>query len=318
MAPSKRDHDRPGDHRPLVSVVIPAYNAGAHIRAALESVAAQRGPFDIETIVVDDGSTDDTRLQIAGLPGVRLIAQANAGPSAARNRGILAARGDPIAFLDADDLWPQDRLGIQLDLLRTHPSAGLVFGDCRGFDRSGPEPSTQFQKQGLDSRFWGHPALVQDAYEKLFRLNYIPTGSVLARRDCLLGAGLFEASRRRVEDLDLWLRMALRCPFVYTRDVCQLKRLHPGNVSADLESMTLAYIDVVRTHARGHRRELKRRGIRIGPRMALELCLVGDKRERRGDRAGARRAYLAALAAKPSVRPLYYWIRTWMNRSIRT
>jgi glycosyltransferase involved in cell wall biosynthesis len=304
---------------PGVSVIVPAYNAGAHIRAALESIAAQRDAPAIEVIVVDDGSTDDTGEQVdafartaAGAVTVRLIAQANAGPSAARNRGIQASRADLIALLDADDLWPPERLHIQLALLAQHPQAGLVFGDCRGFAHDGQNPRTQFEEQGLDDAFWGGPVLVQDPYAKLIAVNYVPTGAVLARKDCLLAAGGFDESRRLVEDMDLWLRLALHGPFAYTRAVCQLKRTHAGNVSADAEAMTLAFIDVLQTQARQFPQELRRRGLRIAPRVAFEYALVGDQRERRGDRAGARRAYLAALRAHPSLRPAYYWARTWL------
>jgi glycosyltransferase involved in cell wall biosynthesis len=97
---------------PLISVVIPAYNAGEHLRETLASALGQQGPFTLDTIVVDDGSSDDTRAQVESMPGVRLIRQANAGPSAARNRGIAAARGELVALLDADDLWMPGKLAI--------------------------------------------------------------------------------------------------------------------------------------------------------------------------------------------------------------
>jgi glycosyltransferase involved in cell wall biosynthesis len=307
-----------------VSVVVPAYNAAAHIREALESIAAQQGAPALEVIVVDDGSTDDTREQVlafahaaAGSVALRLITQANAGPAAARNRGIRESSAELIAFLDADDLWPPERLRIQLALLEEYPHAGLVFGDCRGFSRDGPHPRTQFEKEGLDAAFWGGPVLVQDPYAKLFLDNYVPTGAVLARKACILDAGGFDESRRLVEDMDLWFRMALRCPFAYTRAVCELKRTHGGNISADAEGIALAYIEVLKTQAQQFPDELRRRGLRIAPWVAFEYCLAGDTRERRGDRPGARRAYLAALRAHPSLRPAYYWARTWLPRCPR-
>ena len=320
---------------PPISVIIPAYNAAAHIGEALASVAGQGGGFRLEVIVVDDGSTDATREQVAafalavgtglapapvagcrdggGPLQVRLIAQANAGPAAARNRGIRAAAGDLIGFLDADDCWPADRLRVQVPILAQFPRVGLVFGDCRGFDARGERALTQFEADGLDLGFWGAPVLVEDPYGKLLRNNFIPTGTVLARKDALLAVGLFDESRRLVEDLDLWLRLALHCPFAYTREVCELKRTHGANCSADRDAMALAYIEVLRDQARRAPGELRRRGLRIAPLIAFEYCLIGDRREGRGDRAGARGAYAAALRTRPSARPLYYWLRTWLR-----
>ena len=320
---------------PPISVIIPAYNAAAHIGEALASVAGQGGGFRLEVIVVDDGSTDATRGQVAAFarglaaagtsdPGqwrgdgrgalrVRLFTQANAGPAAARNRGIRAATGELIAFLDADDRWPADRLRVQVPILAQHPRVGLVFGDCRGFDARGERALTQFEADGLDLGFWGAPVLVEDPYGKLLRNNFIPTGAVLARKDALLAVGLFDESRRLVEDLDLWLRLALHCPFAYTRAVCELKRTHGANCSADRDAMALAYIEVLRDQARRFPGELRRRGLRIAPLIAFEYCLIGDRREGRGDRAGARGAYAAALWTRPSLRALYYWLRTWLH-----
>jgi len=320
---------------PPISVIIPAYNAAAHIGEALASVAGQGGGFRLEVIVVDDGSTDATRGQVAAFarglaaagtsdPGqwrgdgrgalrVRLFTQANAGPAAARNRGIRAATGELIAFLDADDRWPADRLRVQVPILAQHPRVGLVFGDCRGFDARGERALTQFEADGLDLGFWGAPVLVEDPYGKLLRNNFIPTGAVLARKDALLAAGLFDESRRLVEDLDLWLRLALHCPFAYTRAVCELKRTHGANCSADRDAMALAYIEVLRDQARRVPGALRRRGLRVAPLIAFEYCLIGDRHEGRGDRAGARRAYAAALRTRPSLRALYYWLRTWLR-----
>ena len=289
---------------PLISIVIPAYNAGAHIEAALRSIADQRGTFETEILVVDDGSTDDTRARAESFAGVRVITQTNAGPSAARNRGVAESSGDLIAFLDADDLWTPEKLQIQLRLLEAQPRAGLAFGDCRRFSGGGERPRTLFEEAGLDEAFWGGPDLVADPYAKLIALNFIPTGSVLLRRSCLEAAGGFDESMRRVEDLDLWLRLALLCPFAYTRHLCQLKREHRGNVSADREAMALAYLGLLAKQRRLYPQELGRRGIRLEPLEALEYRSLGTWREALGDRTGARRWYREALRSQPSWRTI--------------
>jgi glycosyltransferase involved in cell wall biosynthesis len=300
-----------------VSVVIPARNAGQFIGEALESVIRQQGPFSLEVIVVDDGSSDDTAASVEAFDGVRLVRQANAGPSAARNRGIAAARGDYIAFLDADDLWPPGKLAIQLELFRAHPQLGMVIGDCRIFDQRGPRSRTQFEQEGRDAEFFGGEPLIEDAYAKLFQGNYVPTGTVVVRRKCIEEAGLFDESRRYVEDWDLWVRIALRCRLGYTRKVCELKREHADGLSADGERMTLAFIDILAAHARAYPGELARRGLRIEPRIAFEYCLIGAARERRGDLRAARQRYMQALRTYPSLRPVYYWMRSWIPKGSR-
>jgi glycosyltransferase involved in cell wall biosynthesis len=298
---------------PVVSVVIPAYNAGGTIAEALDSVFAQRGPFELEVILVDDGSADDTVRVAAAFPRIRLIRQANAGPSAARNRGIREARGDYVAFLDADDRWTPDKLAVQMALFRDQPGLGMVIGDCRVYTDTGPRDQTQFQEGGFDRSYFGGEAIIADAYTKLFETNFIPTGTAVLRRDCLRKTGLFNESRRRVEDLDLWFRVALHCRIGFTPALCQLKRERAGGLSADAEGMTLAFIEVLAAQAREFPQELRRRGLRPEPRMCFEYCLIGDARERRGDLKTARSRYLQGFRTHPSLRPIYYWLRTWFR-----
>src|SRR5206468_2706683 len=111
-----------------VTVIIPVYNGASYIRDARASIAAQEYP-DLEVIVADDGSTDGTAA-IVDEPGfaTRVIHQPNAGPAAARNRGIEIATGDVFAFLDADDLWPAGKLAQQVDCLVRDPALDVVLG----------------------------------------------------------------------------------------------------------------------------------------------------------------------------------------------
>jgi len=130
---------------PLVSVVMPAYNAERHIGEALESVLAQTYA-PIEIVVVDDGSSDATAEAVRRFgPRVRFTAQTNAGAGAARNRGVAMASGRYIAFLDADDSWPPEKLARQVEILQQNPACDLVFGQVQQFydggaDLGGPEP----------------------------------------------------------------------------------------------------------------------------------------------------------------------------------
>jgi glycosyltransferase involved in cell wall biosynthesis len=112
-----------------VSVVIPTYNRASRLPAAIDSVLRQ-GVSDIEIIVVDDGSSDDTRAVVARYGNrVRYVYQANAGVGAARNAGIRLATGTFAAFLDSDDRWHDFKLSMQLALFDARPDVGLVFSD---------------------------------------------------------------------------------------------------------------------------------------------------------------------------------------------
>jgi glycosyltransferase involved in cell wall biosynthesis len=129
-----------------ISVIIPVYNGAAFLEEAVESIRRQKVPVG-EIVVVDDGSTDES-VAIASRLGsdIRILSQANAGPAAARNRGIEMARHDVIAFLDADDLWPDDKLELQLPLLLEDPSVDMVLGLLEYF-REDPERPGQRQTQ---------------------------------------------------------------------------------------------------------------------------------------------------------------------------
>src|SRR6266852_6361254 len=118
-----------GRSGPLVSVIIPAYNAERFIDETLESVFKQTHDH-LELILVDDGSTDGTGAQVRAYGDrVRFIRQVNAGAGAARNRGLEVATGDYIAFLDADDLWRPEKLEVQLEIAARNPESGLIACD---------------------------------------------------------------------------------------------------------------------------------------------------------------------------------------------
>lgn len=230
---------------PLVSVVIPAFNAQTYLADCLASVQAQRGEFGMEVFVVDDGSTDGTAGIAQRHPGVTLLRQPNRGPSAARNAGIEAAGGEFVAFLDADDLWPEGKLAAQLAVLQRHPEAGLVFGDCQQFNAERRWPQTEFEAAHLGGAAWGNDETVPDAYPRLLTNNFITTGSVVVRRSVLAGVGGFAEDLRLVEDLDLWLRIALRHRIAWSSHLCLLRRRHAANTSCDAEAMGLAYLNVL-------------------------------------------------------------------------
>ena len=117
---------------PLISVVIPTFNYGTYIAACLDSVIAQTYK-KLEIIVVDDGSTDDTASIVAAYPDVRYVYQENAGVSAARNKGLALAKGEYVAFIDADDYWAVDKLSKQIDFMEKNREYGIVFTSQQNF-----------------------------------------------------------------------------------------------------------------------------------------------------------------------------------------
>jgi alpha-1,6-rhamnosyltransferase len=170
--------------QPLVSVVMAAYNSAEFIGPALDSLFAQDWP-DFETIVVDDGSTDETAEIAESYDGVRCLRQENAGAAAARNAGIAAARGELVANFDSDDLLPPTRLRVQASYLLENPDAGCVFG----------------RQEWLNAPDW----LARDAVYG--DVDGIPLSSAMFRRRVLLDLGGYDSRFATGEDTDLLIRM---------------------------------------------------------------------------------------------------------------
>ena len=199
------------ESRPKISVIIPAYRVTEYIAEALDSVLAQTFT-DYEIVVVNDGCPDTAALESVLAPYLDKIVylkQENSGLAAARNTAIRAARGEFIALLDSDDAWEPDYLALQLAALEADPSAsvvypnGVVIGD-----------SPQAGRLLMDLSPSEGPA----DFEGIVRLRCQVVVSVLARREAVVRAGLFDPELRAVEDFDLWLRMALGGhKFIYHR-----------------------------------------------------------------------------------------------------
>lgn len=203
-----------------VSVVIPAYNAEAFVGPALESVLAQTLP-PLEILVIDDGSTDDTGARAAAIPGVRCIRQANAGVSAARNRGIEAARGRFVAFLDADDVWEPEKLATQLD--------GL--DDSRFAFSARIETTPRLQPLRVVTGGYDGP-LIEGL---LFHGNVVGTpSSVVAPVAAVRAVGGFDTRLSMCADWDLWIRMAIKLQGVHSARPLVRYRIHDGSMSANL------------------------------------------------------------------------------------
>jgi glycosyltransferase involved in cell wall biosynthesis len=275
--------------RPAVSVVIPVYNGAQWIGHALRSVFAQTYR-DFEVIVVDDGSTDDLEGALREWSDRIVFArQPNAGPAAARNRAIRLAKGDLIAFLDADDEWLPEKLALQVGYFDRYPQTGLLHTATIGDDFE--EPAGTF-------------APPVNVFCALFHTKFfIRTLTVMIPRAVLLETGGFDERREiYVEDWDLWLRIAARHPVGYLPRPLALHRLG-GHMSSDFEK-TFAGQALVVDKARGLCRFAC-----AAHRAAPDRCLserrhdlhwmLAYERFRRGHREDARLAFGQALAARP-------------------
>jgi len=223
---------------PRVSVLIPAYNAAWCIRRALDSVLAQ-DYRDFEVIVVDDGSRDSTAEILASYGAVvRVVSQPNGGLSSARNAGISAARGEYVAFLDADDWWLPAKLSRQVALMDARPA--LLF--C----------SATTRVQTLDARRladWRCGNGQGGTLECIFAVNAHVAGSgsaVLARRAAFARAGGFDESLRSLEDIDMWMRLAALGDYACIDEPLAVIEKSADSMSGNLDVMREAAIRVMR------------------------------------------------------------------------
>jgi glycosyltransferase involved in cell wall biosynthesis len=219
---------------PLVSVIIPCYNMAHWLGGAIDSVLAQDYP-NLEIIVVDDGSTDNTREVAVAFSQVKYLWRANGGPAAATNMGIENSRGTFIAFIDADDIWLRGKLHAQVKHLIANPDVGLTFTPIQCSDEFGKRLS----RNKLISR--------RPTFRQLLISCTIMPSTVVIRRTCLDTVGLFDPEIKGTDDWDMWLRIAccFRVTEVGRRPLC-IYRIHAAALHCDHESMLRMQIKVIR------------------------------------------------------------------------
>jgi glycosyltransferase involved in cell wall biosynthesis len=259
---------------PEVSVVVAAYNQAPWLGDAIASVRAQTFT-DWELIVVDDGSTDGTREVVARHEDdarIRCLSQPRAERAAARNRGIAAASGRLIAFLDADDLWLPEKLARQLAALDAQPEAGFCYTPARFVDAAGASLPLRKPKG----------TIAGDVFACLMRGNVIILASVVARRAALERVGGFDASLRvyGCEDWDLWLRLAREHPVAVVDEELTLYRRHAANTAWGqvLESALLVIDKWYADPATARRAGISRAAVRARHFWTNAAALPSDRR----------------------------------------
>jgi glycosyltransferase involved in cell wall biosynthesis len=230
-----------------VSVIIPNYNNAQYVAGAIQSVLAQSFA-DYDIIVVDDGSTDNSRQVVHSFGDkVRHIYQQNKGLGGARNAAILASEAEFIGLLDADDEWSPNFLEKMVALTSLFPSGAAYFCGAQGIDTQG---------NSLPQYFGGAPKSNStlrrgNLYARLLRLNYLIPSTFLVRRSIFEEVGLFEQNNRKMhgcEDWDLWLRMARTHDFVGTPSRLVRYRIHTNALSANPGKMQDAARAVIEAH----------------------------------------------------------------------
>lgn len=229
--------------QPLVSIIIPAYNAQDYIRATLESVAAQTYPY-FEAIIVDDASTDSTgeiALSFANDSRFRVIRrEVNGGVAAAQNDGVLAAQGEWIGLLGADDLWMPDKLAKQVEIIRAHSDAALIMGNGIEFNETGDIGPFYRER---------HKFPEGDVYLRVLGRNCFWASSVMVKKQDVLDAGLFRADLRAASDHDMWIKILRNGGMVRgVWDPIVRYRIHRASISRN-RSVVYACVVVMYTDA---------------------------------------------------------------------
>jgi glycosyltransferase involved in cell wall biosynthesis len=210
--------------RPRVSVVIATYNYARFLAESLQSVLSQTWS-NVEVLVVDDGSTDETPALMRRWQGdtrVSYIRQDHRGAAAAYNTGLVRASGDYLAVQGADDAWLPDKLARQLAGLEADPAIGLVYSDTTVVNSDGVPQRRHFYDTG-------RVPYVGKVLPMLLLDNFIPASSVLMRRSVLHSVGLHDETLEVCEDWDLWLRIAARFEFGYVDEPLVRIRRHGEN-----------------------------------------------------------------------------------------
>ena len=262
-------HSKCGTTSSLASVIIPAHNAERFIEPTLQSALRQTWN-NLEILVVDDGSTDKTRSMVEAValtdPRIRIFSVPNGGVASARNIGLARARGEFVAFLDADDLWHPKKIEMQIAALNAAPEAAASYGLLRYIDE-------------LDRIVENQSASGSSGYTLAHHLYTRPVGngsSLLVRRKIAVELGGYDSSwaARGIggsEDYDFELKIVARYPIAFIDSYLVGYRLYPGNMSSNHARMAYGLIATVEYHL-GRNPELPRWFVRKARGVALEYA----------------------------------------------
>ena len=214
-----------------LSVIIPSYNRAVFLREAIESVLSQTYPV-FEIIVVDDGSTDETKEVCASYPTVQYIYQNNQGVAAARNTGIYASKGEYLLFLDSDDCLLPKAVEIGLNCINAHPEVGFVFGSYifQSINPDGSYTTEEIYENQLEVATYATILAAE---------NKIQCACVIFRRVAVESVGEFDSTLVPMEDINFFLRVAQKYPIYFHNQIVSEYRYHGSNLSAKSAAMLI-------------------------------------------------------------------------------
>jgi glycosyltransferase involved in cell wall biosynthesis len=303
---------------PKISVLIPTYNSSQFLKEALDSVLADTSShFELDILVVDDGSTDDTpRIVRSYGDRVRFLPIPHTGcVGAVRNYGIRNSDAAYIAFLDHDDISLPGRLERQLALIQA-TNADLAVSDCLEFMPGSNVRRSFMEKNGLKKHLQAHlrGEVLTNALEMLLESGGLgPPSGAMARRKSLIALGLFPEDLFGVDDFDLYVRVAAFGRIAVDFTPLALRRLHANNASRASIRMVSGAITICRklydfAPVRNNDRYLKL----VKNREARFQREQGSLQIEAEDRIGARRSWGSSLRLKPSFQVACYWALTFL------
>lgn len=276
---------------PHISVIIPTHNREKFIGAAIQSVFNQTWQ-DLEIIVVDDGSVDNTKdlIQAYHSEKITYVHLKQGGPGWARNNGISRAKGDMVAFLDSDDIWEPNKLELQMEVMAGDPQVKMALANFKFID----PVDNILNESGVDPDY---------SYDGQFLRDYLDgrlpvyTSTVMVKRDVFDKVGSFDEQHMIAEDLDLWIKIAAHFKVGYVHKPLTHIRKHSGNISGASRKKTYFAATVM---IERNRENIRTAGLSPEKYLARFYNLAGNEARKEKDRKDAISYFKKAISAYPS------------------
>jgi len=310
---------------PQLSIVLPTYNSSEYLVDTISSILDQ-DYSDFELIIIDDHSTDDTESVLSSFNDDRInyirLDKNHGGPSRPRNIGISAASGEYVAFFDSDDIMASTKLSKCVDILNRFSNVSLVFTDAYKVDSQGNTYSgTLLQdyeglRSKLKSAISANCYLIDrvNSYKLLFIENFIPTSSVVVRREVIDLAGKFDESLTNGDDRDMWYRITKNNDIAYIDLPLHYYRVRSGSVSGrGIVAAKNKIIVLEKQLLSGIRGELYHNANKL---IAENYYGIGYAFRRQGDMSNARKYYVESLRRNFSMITLRSYLATFLGKNI--
>jgi len=278
--------------KPLVSVIIPTFNRSRFFKEAIDSALAQTYSH-IEIIVIDDGSTDNTKEIVKSFgKKVRYVYQNHSELPATRNKGLGLAKGKYVAFLDDDDVWFSQKIEKEVAYLESHPNLGFIFSAAHIVDENG---------QKIESRALENTTPL--TFKNLYNWNMIISPSVtLIRKECFDHVGMFDEDLIQSCDYDMWLRIAQEYKFDYLEAYLTNYRMHSKSLSKDLDRRATFHKMIFLKADIGRNKTWRQTRIRI----ARSYYFIAEQHYHNKDSMKAFRKFIEAIIFWPLI-GAYFW-----------